>query len=171
MIFGDMPSAHDFLTLFVLSAVLASVVGCFFPAHAGMLYYASVRHSLRHIVPGYCVAFARLLDDLRSNPRHVLELANLPGLTTFPSFHTAMGTIAIYCARKRIFLFIPTVLFNGLMIASTPVFGAHYFVDLIAGASLALALIVGIRVPYRNIWAHISRQRPPSAPGIATVQF
>ena len=40
------------------------------------------------------------LERLRSDPMPVLSLSDLPGLVTFPSFHTAMGVIAIYCCRS-----------------------------------------------------------------------
>jgi membrane-associated phospholipid phosphatase len=34
------------------------------------------------------------------------------------------------------------------MIASTPLFGSHYVVDIIAGATLALAVALAIRRPW-----------------------
>ncbi len=58
-------------------------------------------------------------------------------------------------ATFRSFLFLPVLAYCGMMIASTPVFGGHYFVDLIAGTALALVvLLVVARLPgYRGLFA------------------
>ena len=89
----------------------------------------------------------RHLLALRTDPQHVLDLNNLPGLVTFPSFHTAMGIIAIYCSRGTPWLFWPSLIINILMISSTPLFGSHYLIDVIAGAVVALGTILFIRRP------------------------
>jgi len=68
------------------------------------------------------------LRAVRDDPAYVLDLAHMPGLVTFPSFHTAMGVIAIYCARGTRWLFWPMLVINLLMIAATPVLGSHYSV-------------------------------------------
>lgn len=148
---GDTRAAHEFLVLFFSSAVIASVVGAFFPAYTTMFYYSPVQQMLHNISPNYGVSFAPYLDEIRSNPKHVLHLANLPGLTAFPSFHTAMALITVYCSRTRVVLFVPALVFNSLMIASTPVFGGHYFVDLIAGGALAMVLIAFMKLPYAEL--------------------
>lgn len=146
VIFGSSRAAHDFLVLFVTSAVIASAVGCLFPAETAMAYYAPVEHMLKHVSPDYGAAFGPYLQEIRTNPHHIFHLMALPGLTAFPSFHTAMGLIVIYCARGRGWFFAVALIFNSLMIAATPVFGGHYFVDLMAGAALAAALIACLRL-------------------------
>jgi membrane-associated phospholipid phosphatase len=146
VVFGNGRAAHDFLVLFVTSAVIASAVGCLFPAETAMAYYAPVEHMLKHVSPDYGAVFGPYLQEIRTNPHHIFHVAALPGLTAFPSFHTAMGLIVIYCARSRGWFFAAAIAFNGLMIAATPVFGGHYFVDVIAGAALAAALILCLRL-------------------------
>ena len=77
---------------------------------------------------------------MRTNDAHVLSLSNLPGLVTFPSFHTAMGVIGIYCCRAKLPFFALAIAVNGTMIVSTPVTGSHYVVDVFAGAAVALLI-------------------------------
>jgi membrane-associated phospholipid phosphatase len=79
------------------------------------------------------------------NAAHILTLDQLPGLTTFPSFHTAMGIICTWCSRGSIGLFPLMLIINGLMIASTPILGSHYLADVIGGALLAIAAIYLLR--------------------------
>jgi hypothetical protein len=157
--FRDMRAAHDFLALFLLSAIAASVAGCFFPAHTAMAFYAPIQQTLHHIDPDYGVSFAPFLDEIRTNPAHILQLQNLPGLTAFPSFHTAMALIAIYCARTRRLLFAVSLPFNTLVIAAAPVFGGHYFCDIVAGGALTLLLIAGLRLCSRESRARFARQK------------
>lgn len=171
IVFGNGRAAHDFLVLFIASAVIASAAGCLFPAETAMAYYAPVEHMLKHIVPDYGAGFAPYLQEIRTNPHHLLRAASLPGLTAFPSFPTAMGVIMIYCARTRRWFLAAAIAFNSIMIAATPVLGGHYFVDVIAGAGLAAVLIVCLRLmqgesmpfPLRNKAAPLAGEAKPAA--------
>jgi membrane-associated phospholipid phosphatase len=72
--------------------------------------------------------------------RH-LELFKLAGIVTFPSFHAASAVLFAW-ALSPVRGFGPVALvLNTLMIASTPVIGAHYLIDVIAGIALAAASI------------------------------
>jgi len=63
----------------------------------------------------------------------------LPGLTTFPSFHTAAGIVLLYAFRQTL-MFWPILLYVISMIASTPIYGEHYFSDLIFGTAIAVII-------------------------------
>jgi membrane-associated phospholipid phosphatase len=137
--------ARAFVLLFLVTAVAASAIGLFFPAVAAMAHHAPDPGLFRNFTPTLGIEHLAPLERLRSGGPHMLEIAALPGLTTFPSFHTAMGVVVIWCARGSRWLFPPMLALNGLMIASTPLFGSHYFVDVIAGAVLAAAAILILR--------------------------
>jgi membrane-associated phospholipid phosphatase len=53
---------------------------------------------------------------------------------------------------------LPVLAYTVVMIASTPIFGSHYFVDLIAGTAVALAVMATIRNQPR--YAALRPQRP-----------
>ena len=137
--------AREFVLLFLLTAVAASTIGLFFPALAAMTFYAPDPELFRTVPANLGAYHVDTLERLRNAAAPVLDLRHLPGLTTFPSFHTAMGLVVTWCARGSRLLFAPMLLLNAVMIASTPAFGSHYFVDVLAGGALAAAAIVVLR--------------------------
>lgn len=132
---------RELIALFLGTALFCSAVGALFPAVAAMAHYRPSPALFSHIGPATGTYHVELLFALRDDPAHLFNLANMPGLVTFPSFHTAMGVIAIYCARGTRWLFWPMLALNLVMIASTPVLGSHYGIDILAGAAVALAAI------------------------------
>lgn len=137
--------AREFVLLFLLAAVAISTAGLFFPAVAAMAHYAPDPALFQNVKPDAGTYHMRHLVELRTNPNHIFSLSDLPGLVTFPSFHTAMGVIAIYCARNNASILLPIAAVNLLMIASTPIFGSHYVVDIVAGAAIVGLLASALR--------------------------
>jgi membrane-associated phospholipid phosphatase len=142
---GDTAAAEEFIILFVMAAVLATSIGMLFPAFGAMAHFAPARGTLHFIPNGAGTWFVSPLRDVRTNPGHVFKISNLPGLTAFPSFHTAMGVIVLYCCRTRIWMCVVALVYVPAMIAAAVVWGGHYFVDIVAGAGLALGLIAILR--------------------------
>lgn len=131
----------ELIRLFLATAIFCMAAGALSPALAAMTYYQVPDGTFQLFSPRTGAYHLDLLHSLRNDPRHVLDLDYLPGLVTFPSFHTAMGVVGIYCARGRWPLFAMMLAINLVMIASTPVFGSHYAVDILAGAVVALGAI------------------------------
>ncbi len=98
----------------------------------------------------------KIIENLRSDLVMYFDPENIPGLAAFPSFHTALGVVMIYAARRNRALLFLTSLYALCMIAATPVFGGHYFVDLIAGTVSALAVIL--------LWHRLIAPRLPDCP-------
>lgn len=143
-LFGSRHAAEEFLILFVLLAVSVSLFGIFLPAYGPMIHFSSVTSQLDTIREFGWLHWP-YYEALRGPGPHQLLLEQLPGLTTFPSFHTAMGLLLVYAMRERWYLLTPATLYSTGMIAGTPLFGSHYFVDLIAGAILTAAAILLVR--------------------------
>jgi len=67
------------------------------------------------------------------------------GIVIFPSFHAAL---AVICAasgwrfRRGRLIFVCA---NALIVAASPAFGGHYFVDIAAGITLAALTILAVR--------------------------
>lgn len=146
-------SCKEFVELFFLAAVVFCLVGSFFPALSAAVHYGPLP-VFDNIDPQVGAYHLGHLKALRNDPNHILNLAEMPGLVTFPSFHTAMGIIAIYCCRSIGTLLIASLIVNGLMIASTPLFGAHYLIDIIGGMAVSVVLIV--------LHARWSDKQPPT---------
>lgn len=89
-------------------------------------------------------AWFEKFDYMRSAGSHVLSFDDLSGIITFPSFHTQAAIMFIWACWKTPYLRWPVLLVNLALIAATPVAGQHYGVDVLAGASLAIAVLVGL---------------------------
>ncbi|MEB8386189.1 phosphatase PAP2 family protein [Rhodobacteraceae bacterium KMM 6894] len=139
--FGYIARAREFVDTFMITAVICIVVGAAFPAKAAVLTLIPDLSTFEHIgwVPGtYHMTYMEALRD--PSVPILLNPADLPGLATFPSFHTASGILIISASRKT-WLNIPAWIYSTVMIAATPVSGGHYFIDLIAGGALAVMVV------------------------------
>lgn len=138
---GRVDRAILFIETFFVTALLSMIVGMFFPAKAAseilvtdITLYENFLHK-----PG--IYHMPYMESLRANiGAIVLHPLNLPGLVTFPSFHTASGII-LCVAFWRMWAFPFVLAYSIVMIASTPIFGGHYVIDLLAGTALALMVV------------------------------
>ncbi len=92
--------------------------------------------------PSCAFEHIRHLESLRRGTTHVVKLDDLEGLIIFPSFHAVAAVVfcwAIWPVRRLRWFFGPI---NLLMLAATPIDGAHYAVDILGGAAVASFAIV-----------------------------
>lgn len=137
---GHFFRCRELLALTFVSAVTASLISCLFPARAAMDRYADEALRLQ-FSSNAGIFHIRQLMSLRGADPITLHSSALTGLSTFPSFHTAAGILIVYACRGNSFRLAVGATYSTIMIASTPLFGGHYFVDLIAGTILAIATI------------------------------
>lgn len=138
---GRRPQAQRLLLATGIALILTSAISIFVPAVGAYVYI--------DITPG---AFAKLantiytpvptLESLRAGTFDVIELNNLEGLISFPSFHTVGALLFIWAIWPLRTLRWPAIALNAALISATPIFGAHYFVDLIGGAAVAFTSIM-----------------------------
>jgi membrane-associated phospholipid phosphatase len=138
--------ARSFTLTFLVVTVATCLIGPWLPALGPMVQYAPVLPELQHVKVEDGTWGVEPLLRMRAGLPQILSLQHLPGLTSVPSLHTAMGLIVIYCCRGKAWVLFPLILVNGLMIAATPIFGGHYFVDVLAGAAIAAAAIAIVAV-------------------------
>lgn len=139
MVLPDLRRARYFLETFLVTAVICTAAGMFFPAEAAVAYYLGQADQMRNFATPPGVYHLDHMMQLRSGQPFAMDVNNLPGLVTFPSFHTAAGIILV-ASFWRTRLFAPVLAYSTVMIASTPIYGGHYFVDLIAGIAVAWAV-------------------------------
>ncbi len=159
ILMGQPRRARFFCTIFFTTALICIIAGAFFPALAAVDYHVTDLDAYSGFSSPPGVYHLSHLQALRDPSVSVLlKPGNLPGLVTFPSFHTAAGVL-LCAAYYNTRLFIPVTGYALVMIAATPVWGGHYFVDLIAGTGVALAVIAyfGRQAAYRNLFARESR--------------
>lgn len=140
MLFHRTDRAFVLLHGFLITALICLMIGAFFPALGATTFLIgdlSLFPNFQSMPGSYAVS---AIEHLRTTSDVItFDPREMPGLVTFPSFHTA-GTIAIAFAFRRTALEIPMWIYTIVVVASTPVFGAHYLIDLCAGAAIAFAV-------------------------------
>ena len=92
-------------------------------------------------VIAYSLVTVMYFEPLRDGTFKLIDLGNMQGLVSIPSFHTVLAILLSHAMRRTRVAAVFWVL-NAWMIVSTPRYGSHYLVDIIAGALTAIAAIV-----------------------------
>ncbi|MGY3444025.1 MULTISPECIES: phosphatase PAP2 family protein [unclassified Bradyrhizobium] len=137
---------REFVWLFMMALLVAIPISWIFPAVSAWVQFDVVARADAYHLADF--------NALRAGQMTRIPLADVNGLITFPSFHTALAVILIYASRGMKLLFPVFLVLNLLVIASTPTIGGHYFIDVIAGAALVLCLIGLRRMSWRTLFAH-----------------
>lgn len=136
----DVRRPRFFLEAFFTTAVICTVAGMFFPAQGTVMHYLGAESSFSNFATAPGLWFIKPLQLLRSDAAVMLDIHELPGLVTFPSFH--VGAVVVMVASFwRTPLFLPALVYGFMVAASTPIFGGHYIVDLLAGTGVSAAVV------------------------------
>lgn len=84
-----------------------------------------------------------MIAGLRDGTWRVLDLTQLMGIVSFPSFHATLPVILSWAQRETPGWRFVAPVWAGVTIIATPLFGGHYRVDVLGGLALApLALAI-----------------------------
>ena len=137
---GRMERLRAFTLVFAMTVGATLLLGGLFPAAGAFTYYhpgADLTANLPHGTGNYFVPY---LLALNAGTMTTIDMTDMPGLVSMPSYHTIMALMVPW-ALRRTWAFLPGLIYGALTIAATPVLGGHYFVDLLAGAvTLAASL-------------------------------
>lgn len=106
--------------------------------------YYGLQLSAAHFPEINTAVYAGQLRDilaLRDGSLHELRLFFLSGIVSFPSFHAASAVLYMWALWPVRRIGGIAAALNLLMIAATPVIGAHYLVDVAGGIAVAAASI------------------------------
>lgn len=155
LVFRRLDRARLLLESFIICAVISISFGAIFPAKAAVAVLIPDLAAYPNFANPPGVYHLDALEALR-DPATVVSIGrdHLTGLVTFPSLHTANGILLIV-ACWRTPLFLPSVIYGLMMIPATPIWGGHYFIDLIAGTVMAIvvALVLARQPYYAGVWA------------------
>lgn len=149
--------AHRFLFTFWLSAVVTLTLFKFMPA-VGPLSYLW-RGEITYM-PESELWQPDLIPLLRAQTVHWINIGELRGLVSAPSFHAAAATLYAAAAWRVPKLRWPLLAVNAAMLLSTPVEGTHYLSDIILGMMVAGAALMVVH--YAVKW--LDRRGEKSAP-------
>lgn len=134
---------QQFVLALNIALVATIVISIFVPA-IGTFY--GLHMSPTEYFPAIDATFynAQLRDilALRDGSLRHLDLLKMTGVVSFPSFHAASAVLFTWALWQLRSLRWASLGTNLLMIAATPILGAHYVVDIIAGMAVAVVAIV-----------------------------
>lgn len=88
-----------------------------------------------------------MILGLRDGSWRALDLTQLMGIVSFPSYHAAMPVILAWAQRELPGWRVLASIWSGVTIIATPTFGGHYGIDVVAGLAIApLALAAAARL-------------------------
>lgn len=152
------------LFMLAMSIALATTIAISAVVPAIGTYYA-LQMPAAHIPNVNTAIYAGQLRDilaLRDGSLHELELFGLSGIISFPSFHAASAVLYMWALWpvRRIGGVAATL--NLLMLAATPVIGAHYMIDIAGGIAVAVGSIWGAKLYLARTNAAAATSRAPA---------
>jgi membrane-associated phospholipid phosphatase len=155
----------DQLRAFILAAIgsgfVAILISPLFPAVSNYVQLGLTSADFDNVDPWAGYSHLHHLMALRNGTMAPLNLPEMQGIITFPSYHACLATLTLWGFWKSGLGWIrwPGSAVALATIASTPVDGGHYFVDVIAGIAIAIACIaaanrlVFLRAPFSALRA------------------
>lgn len=136
---GDRLQAY--IIAFAIAVTATAAIATVVPAANAMIYVDNVPRGLSTL-PGGGHSYFPVLEALRNGALRVVDFGDrIEGLISFPSFHTANAILFVWALWPIRILRIVLVPLNLLLIASTPICGAHYAIDVIGGVTVAFGAI------------------------------
>lgn len=151
--------AQQYILAIALALIITLAVFTFVPAVAAFAFLQIPPSAYANLTPAVPFEHIRHLEAMRNGVDFLISERNIEGLITFPSFHTVCGVIFAWALFPISKLRWWIVGLNVMMIASTPIEGAHYLIDVIAGVFVAFLAIWAAKV----LMARLSRLAPLTA--------
>ena len=146
---------QQFVLANALGLCIALAIFSFMPA-AGTYSFLHIEHSeYADLTPVVTTDLRDFLDGLRSGKQMLVD--EMSGLITFPSFHSAWAIFFMWGFYPIKRLRVGAILLNLVVLASTPIQGAHYFIDLIGGA-----IVAGVSI-HCAVWLTSAARRTSAA--------
>ena len=129
-----------FVLACILTLCVTALVSTLLPAIGTYGQYGLPANSADFSATGYLIQLERL-PLARDGSLRILEMSQIGGIVTFPSFHAAAAILALWGFWAVWWVRPVALILNGGMLVATPLLGGHYFVDVFAGAALAFLAI------------------------------
>jgi membrane-associated phospholipid phosphatase len=141
---------QQFTLACILTLVATGLISALVPAIGTYYEYGVAPEVPGFRASGYLVQLHEL-PFIRDGSLRKLDFNTMGGIITFPSFHAAAAVLSLWAFWAVGWMRPLALIANVGMLLATPLVGGHYFVDVIAGAALAvLAIAVAGRVGVRS---------------------
>jgi hypothetical protein len=129
---------------FVFAALVSIAVSVVLPAAGAWPYFGLTAADSPHILPVVSTSWP-VFDGLRDGTFRALGGVDSEGIITFPSLHAGLAVIVIAALWPLAILRWVFLALNALMLIATPIDGSHYFIDILAGGTMAALCLVAAR--------------------------
>ena len=160
---------QEFTLALALALIATTIVSALVPAIGVYQQIGLDPAELKSLDPRAYLDQVRDLAPVRDGTLRHLDLFGLAGIVTFPSFHAASAVLYAWAFWPVWWMRPIAIIANGAMLASTPIDGGHYFIDLVAGVAVAvLAIVAARRVSERVAAQGTARAEPLQGAAAAT---
>src|SRR5260221_6977189 len=131
------------MAVLMISGCITIICGAVLPALGGYYHFG---------IPDYGItSFVSDIQGSLNGTLRVITFDHVEGLVMFPSYHTVISLALIAVSWNHRYLRYPIIIINIALLASIPVFGGHYLMDILAGAGLTeLTLLIWHRSAHRR---------------------
>lgn len=133
--------AAEFVLTFALTLIVTTVISTLVPATGVYHVVGLLPADHPNVEPSVYYDTLRGLPLVRDGTTRTLDAFSLGPLLTFPSFHAITAILYAWGLWPIRLLRVAGILWNTVVLAATPIGGGHFFVDVIAGVGIALAMI------------------------------
>ncbi|WEK00993.1 MAG: phosphatase PAP2 family protein [Candidatus Sphingomonas phytovorans] len=163
---GQADAIWRFLHIWILALSVCVTIFAVAPAVTAYVHYGFALSDFPALTVNAGWRPAEIIAQVRSGAIEDLNVSNMSGLITFPSFHSAAAVILAWSFQRIPLIRTPFILLNGLMILTVPMIGSHYFIDVCGGIALAVLAIYATRPRSSRAPSHSGAPtNPPSTPG------
>ena len=155
---SQLPRLQQYALATALALSMTLVIFAFAPAGGTYAFLHIAQSEFSNLAPVTTADQLIHIDALRTGQQKLIN--GMEGLITFPSFHTVWAILFMWGFYPVKQLRYSAIVLNLLVIASTPIEGAHYFVDLAGGAIVAAVAIYGAVRFTRSSGASIVPRKP-----------
>ena len=148
----------EFTLAFALALIATTIVSALVPAIGVYQQIGLDPATLANLDPRAYLDQVRDLGPVRDGTLRHLDLFGLAGIVTFPSFHAASAALYAWALWPVRWFRPVAIVANGAMLASTPIDGGHYFIDLAAGLAVALLALWAARAMSRRVALETARR-------------
>jgi membrane-associated phospholipid phosphatase len=123
-----------------LSLLVTIVISVFVPAF-GVYNGLSIKIDPAVFASGAYLSSLHDMPLIRDGTLRQLDISNLAGIVTFPSFHACAAVLFLWALWGVWWMRPLALIANVGMLLATPMAGGHYFVDVFAGIAVAVLAI------------------------------
>lgn len=131
---GHYQRLERFIKAYAIAGIVTVVLFHFSPVQSPVVYFLGTNPPY---LPCTGIEQASVVASLQTGVPQTLALGSLIGIVGFPSFHATVSVLFSWAIWPHRVYRWPLVGINALMLVATPMEGAHYLADVLAGIAVA----------------------------------